>query len=567
MAWRAEFEPSLGTLGLAQERHASANAAVSVTDRPVIYGFSVEFQLTGCRPRARAARSWTDAVHRTAIQTRELESGHDIGPDRSLDALTEAAYHELRRVARAHLATRQNPAAGSPTLDTTALVHEAYLKLATGRAGAWRDEAHFRAVASVAMRHILVDRARMRASARHGGGLKRVTLEDNLVASDDEPETLLAIDAACARLAETSPRLARLVELRFFGGLSEQEVATELGVTVRTAQRDWAKAREFLASALTAQEPRRSEPATLDFEKPAAVQFASLWDEEFDEASFRAAIAHRYELEREIGRGGMAIVYRGRDQRDGQIIAIKVLRAATTAAGAARFRREMGLAETLRHPRILPLLDSGECNGRLWYAMPLVAGESLGARLRRAGRLPVDETIRIVAEVCEGLVVAHDRGVIHRDLKPDNILLDPHAVIADFGIAKAMFDATHGDASARGNEIRTATGVGLGTPAYMSPEQVAGVRSIDHRADLYALGVIAYEMLTGEPPFTGSSRQSVVTAHLAKQPARLSSRRPETPPPLEVLVTQLLEKDASQRPRSAFDVLQELRRIPSSSRP
>jgi len=400
----------------------------------------------------------------------------------------------------------------------------------------------------------------MRASARHGGGLKRVTLEDNLVASDDEPETLLAIDAACARLAETSPRLARLVELRFFGGLSEPEVATELGVTVRTVQRDWAKAREFLASALSAEDPRRVESTSLDLEQPAAVRFASLWDESFDEARFRAAIADRYEIEREIGRGGMAIVYRARSQRDGQIVAIKVLRAATTAAGSARFRREMTLAGAIRHPRILPLLDAGESEGRFWYTMPFVAGESLGSRLRRGGRLPVDETIRILGEICEGLIVAHDRGVIHRDLKPDNILLDPHAVLADFGIAKAMFDAAHGDSpAARTDEVRTATGVGLGTPAYMSPEQVAGVRSIDHRADLYALGAIAYEMLIGEPPFTGSSRQSVVTAHLAKQPVRPASRRPEIPLALDALVMRLLEKDASHRPKSAFDVLEALR--------
>jgi RNA polymerase sigma factor (TIGR02999 family) len=494
-----------------------------------------------------------------ALQTRELESGHDIPTDKSLEALTEAAYHELRRVARIHLATRQNPAAGSPTLDTTALVHEAYLKLASGRPGAWRDEAHFRAVASVAMRHILVDRARLRASARHGGGLKRVSLDENLIASDDEPEALLAIDAACAGLAETSPRLARLVELRFFGGLSEQEVATEFGVTVRTVQREWAKARIFLASALMPDEPPGVESPPLDLEKPAAVRFASLWNEEYDEARFRAAIAGQYELETEVGRGGMAIVYRARDCRDGGVVAIKVLSAVTTTGATARFRREIALTATLRHPRILPLLDAGECDGRLWYTMPLITGESLGSRLRRDGRLPIDETIRILVEICDGLIVAHDRGVIHRDLKPDNILLDPHAVIADFGIAKAMFDATHGGAPrARSDEVRTATGVGLGTPAYMSPEQIAGVRSIDHRVDLYALGVIAYEMLTGAPPFMGESRQSILTGHLAKQPDRPSLTRPEIRASLDGLVMRLLEKDASRRPGSAFDVRETL---------
>ena len=168
----------------------------------------------------------------------------------SLDALTELAYHELRAVAHRHLAARGGLSNRDRTLDTTALVHEAYLKLAAGAPGTWRNEAHFRAVASVAMRHILVDRARMRAAVRHGGGLKHVSLDEHAVASDDDPETLLAIDAACARLAETSPRLARLVELRFFGGLSDAEVAAELGVTTRTVQREWLKARTLLALAL-----------------------------------------------------------------------------------------------------------------------------------------------------------------------------------------------------------------------------------------------------------------------------------------------------------------------------
>jgi RNA polymerase sigma factor (TIGR02999 family) len=171
-------------------------------------------------------------------------AAHDI------DALAELAYHELRAIAHRHLAAQSRVAGGDRTLDTTALVHEAYLKLAAGAPATWSDQRHFRAVASVAMRHILVDRARARATHRHGGGLKQVTLDDHTVANDDDPETLLAIDAAIARLAQTSPRLARLVELRFFGALSEAEVAEEMGLTVRTVQRDWAKARTLLALAL-----------------------------------------------------------------------------------------------------------------------------------------------------------------------------------------------------------------------------------------------------------------------------------------------------------------------------
>jgi RNA polymerase sigma factor (TIGR02999 family) len=171
-------------------------------------------------------------------------------PPLSLDALSELAYQELRHAARRHLATSQAQGGVGGTLDTTALVHEAYLKLASGAPGRWRDAAHFRAIASVAMRHILVDRARQRATARHGGEWRRVSLGDHDIAADDDPETLLAIDAALTRLAEIAPRLARLVELRFFGGLSEGELARELGVTMRTVQRDWLKARALLAQAL-----------------------------------------------------------------------------------------------------------------------------------------------------------------------------------------------------------------------------------------------------------------------------------------------------------------------------
>jgi len=301
---------------------------------------------------------------------------------------------------------------------------------------------------------------------------------------------------------------------------------------------------------------------TRSLEQPAPVRFASLWDERFDEARFQAAIDERYRIDGEVGRGGMAIVYRARDTRDERPVALKVLRAATSADGSARFRREIALGAQLVHPRILPLLDSGECDDRLWYTMPLVTGESLGARLRREGKLPIPEAVRILREIAEGLGFAHALGIVHRDLKPDNVLLaGGHAVIADFGVAKAVFVATHGDTTTAGSpDIRTATGVGVGTPAYMAPEQAAGERSIDHRADLYALGVIAYELLTGVPPFTGTSRQALVTAHLAQRPASLSAHRRDVPAALDALVMRLLEKRATNRPGSAAEVIEALAR-------
>jgi serine/threonine-protein kinase len=291
-------------------------------------------------------------------------------------------------------------------------------------------------------------------------------------------------------------------------------------------------------------------------EQPAAVRFASLWDEHADEPRFLAAIAERFAIDGEAGRGGAAIVYRAWDGVQQRVVALKALRATTSSSGSARFRREIGVAARLRHPHVVSLLDSGECNGRPWYTMPYVVGESLGHRLRRDGRLSIAESVRLLRDITDALAYAHGEGVVHRDLKPDNVLLeDGRAVIADFGVAKAILIAAHGDADARSDDgIRTATGVGLGTPTYMSPEQTVGERSIDHRADLYALGVMAYELLAGVVPFTGGSLQALVTAHLASRPAPLATHRRDVPPALEALVMHLLEKLAANRPASAAEV-------------
>ena len=325
-----------------------------------------------------------------------------------------------------------------------------------------------------------------------------------------------------------------------------------------------ASLRAEIGQLLLACERLEGEPRYL--EQPAAARFASLWDERFDEAQFQAAIDARYRIEGEVGRGGMAIVYRVCDRRDDRQVALKVLSTAASPGGPARFRREIALVAQLRHPHILALLDSGESDGRLWYTMPLVTGESLGARLRREGRLPVTEGVRLLREVCDGLACAHAQGIVHRDLKPDNVLLaDGRAVIADFGVAKAVFSATHGEtASARTDDVRTVTGVGVGTPAYMSPEQCAGERSIDHRADLYALGIMAYELLAGIRPFTGESRQALVTAHLAERPAPPCTHRRDVPAALDTLVLRLLEKQAVNRPASAAEVGVTLAAIDSS---
>ena len=209
------------------------------------------------------------------------------------------------------------------------------------------------------------------------------------------------------------------------------------------------------------------------------------------------ALADRYRIERELGAGGMATVYLAHDIKHERDVAIKVLHPDLGAAlGGERFLSEIRTTARLQHPHILPLLDSGEADGLLYYVMPLVRGETLRARLERERQLPIADARRIAREVADALQHAHAQGVIHRDIKPDNILLqDGHALVADFGIALAVQSA--------GGQRMTQTGLSLGTPQYMSPEQAMGERTIDARSDLYALGAVTYEMLVGEVPFTG----------------------------------------------------------------
>src|SRR5205807_309548 len=224
----------------------------------------------------------------------------------------------------------------------------------------------------------------------------------------------------------------------------------------------------------------------------------------------KAALAGRYTIELELGQGGMATVYLAHDVRHDRRVAVKVLRPELSLElGADRFVREIHLAARLNHPHIMPLFDSGEAGGFLYYVMPVVEGESLRERLRQAQRLPVEDATQIAREVADALDHAHRHGVVHRDIKPENILLqEGHAVVADFGIGKAV------SAAAQGATAITRTGVTVGTPAYMSPEQAAGEQAIDGRSDIYSLGCVLYEMLAGAPPFTGPTAQAVIAAHL-----------------------------------------------------
>ena len=257
--------------------------------------------------------------------------------------------------------------------------------------------------------------------------------------------------------------------------------------------------------------------------------------------SLCAALAGRYQVEREVGQGGMATVYLARDLKHHRDVAIKVVRPELAAAlGAERFLREIDTAASLTHPHILPLHDSGESAGFLYFVMPYVDGESLRARLDRERQLPVDDALQIAREVADALACAHGHGIVHRDIKPANILIESgHAVVADFGIARAV--------SAAGGNTLTETGTTLGTPAYMSPEQAAGSASLDGRSDVYSLGCVLYEMLAGEPPFTGPTAESLVRQHLAASPRPVTALRPATPAWVAVALERALAKAPADR--------------------
>jgi serine/threonine-protein kinase len=251
----------------------------------------------------------------------------------------------------------------------------------------------------------------------------------------------------------------------------------------------------------------------------------------------------------------MASVYLADDVKHDRKVALKLLKPELAAVlGAERFVQEIKTTASLQHPHILPLFDSGTADGFLFYVMPYVEGETLRARLSRDGALPIAEAVRLIRELADALAYAHEHGVMHRDLKPENVLLSGgHAVVADFGIAKAIAAATENDSIARATITRT--GVAVGTPAYMAPEQAVGDPSTNHRADLYSLGVVAYELLSGAHPFAGRTSQALAAAHLTETPAPISERRADVPPAIADLVTRLLAKDPGARPQSAGDVV------------
>jgi len=262
-------------------------------------------------------------------------------------------------------------------------------------------------------------------------------------------------------------------------------------------------------------------------------------------ASIEDALGTRYEVQGEVGRGGMATVFRAYDRHLGRTVAVKVLHPELTQLlGPERFHREVRIAAVLQHPNIVPVFESADACGLLYFTMPLVEGETLRQRLARETQLPLAEAVRIARDVAEALRCAHEHGIVHRDVKPENILLaEGRALVADFGVARAITEA--------GEDRLTASGLAVGTPGYMSPEQAGAAAHIDARADIYALGCVLYEMLGGEPPFTGPSMQAVLARQMCEAPRALHVVRPTVSPALERVIATALAKVPADRYASA----------------
>src|SRR5688500_9833732 len=249
----------------------------------------------------------------------------------------------------------------------------------------------------------------------------------------------------------------------------------------------------------------------------------------------------------------MSRVFVAHDRTLGRVVAIKVFSPEVAAeVKTERFRLEIQLAAKLQHPHIVPLLFAGENRGVLYFTMPFIDGESLRARVAREGPLPLNDAIRTLRHLASAIAYAHKQGVVHRDIKPDNVLLaGEFALVTDFGVAKALSAATTSD----GAQNLTTSGMAIGTPAYMAPEQALADPSIDHRADIYAFGIVAYEVLTGTPPFSAKTAQGILAAHIAKTPEPVTNKRADIPEPLAALIMKCLEKRPEDRPQSATELL------------
>jgi eukaryotic-like serine/threonine-protein kinase len=479
------------------------------------------------------------------------------GSREALDALMPLVYDELTDLAHRHRLRWH----GDHTLGTTALVHEAYLKLSQRDRVVAENRAHFFALASRAMRHILCNYARDRRAAKRGGAAEVIDLDragavacEVTTSLEENDVRLLALHAALSRLEEIHPRRGRVVECRFFGGLTVEETAAALKVSARTVKRDWAAAQDWLRREIDDPSgPMREAGGTLG--GMAADVLPSLLPalEQAIQGELQPGerVTH-YEIVASLGRGGMGMVYRARDTRLDRDVALKFLpaRLAGDAAARERLTYEARAASSLDHPNICTVYDIGTLeDGRTFLALACYDGVTLRQKIA-GGPLSLDDVVDIARQVAAALAAAHRRGIVHRDINPSNIMVTPDGTvkILDFGIAMVR------------DRSGAMPGGTAGTIAYMSPEHTRG-ESLDGRADLWSLGVMIHEMLTGRRPFAAADDASLVHAIRTRPLSPLATGRDGVPPLLLRLVETCLRKERDARYRDADELLADLRAI------
>jgi RNA polymerase sigma factor (TIGR02999 family) len=524
---------------------------------------------------------------RRPLTNKFMSADHTPQPP-TVQELAPLVYDELRRLAAAYM-RRERP---GQTLQATALVHEAYLRLA-GAGTPCHDERHFVGIAARSMRQILVERARARGAQKRWAGLDRVTMTDALAVAAEPVTMLPALDEALTRLEVIDAEQARIVELRYFAGLSVDDTADALGMSPATLKRRWALARAWLFSRdeprMTPEQRRRVrdlfeavadlEPATArrwverDVADDPAVraEVLSLVDHHSRAGAFLSQpIAERaadlladdeplapgarvgtYTIVRELGRGGMGRVYLASDARLGRTVALKALapHLMRDPSPRERLRREARAAAALTHPGICTVYALEEIDGDLYLATEFVDGHTLGEEIRSAGRPTREEILRTARELAAALASAHAKGIVHRDFKPDNVMRarDGRLKILDFGLARV--GAGEGEDVTR----MTQPGMIVGTPAYMAPEQINGL-AIDARADVFAFGVLLYEYACGAHPFAASTMLATV-ARVLESDARPLSGQCAVPLRVAEVIARCLRKAPSERFGSAAELV------------
>jgi non-specific serine/threonine protein kinase len=468
------------------------------------------------------------------------------GDQSAFDQLMPLVHQQLRQLARRHMVREH----AGHTLQATALVNEAYLRLVGQKQMRWQNRAHFYAISAQMMRRILVDYARKRLYAKRGGGEAiKVPLTEADGVFEERAADVAALDDALTRLAEIEPQQHRVVELKFFTGLTIEEIAEVLGISRDMVKRDWAAAKAWLYQEMTPESGARVETRIMAFA-------AEALEADKTQSRIGSTVGH-YTILSPLGAGGMGEVFLARDARLGRNVALKILPGEFTidSERLRRFRVEASAASRLNHPGILTIYEVGQDESTHFIASEFVDGRTLRAVMADQP-FSIIEALDAALQAAAALSAAHAAGIVHRDIKPDNVMLRSDGVlkVLDFGIAKLI--------DGRGEHLPSHTDPGsvMGTAAYMSPEQARG-QNVDARTDIWSLGVVLYEMVAGRLPFDGSNSADLLVSIIERHPAPLSERADAIPDALERLVRTALAKDRRERHASIDDLAADLRTI------